>query len=274
MKRRDFNQTVAGTVSASLIAAPALAQRGANDKIVIAAMGMGGRGTRLASEFEALDNIEVKAVYDVDRTRAESAANAVSKVNGRTIDHGQDFRKVLEDKDVDALVIASSNHWHAPAAVMAAAAGKHVYVEKPCCHTPREGELMVEAARKYGRQIQHGTQRRSRPSLIEGLARLREGAIGRVYYAKCYYRANRPSLGNGKEVAPPDYLDYDLWQGPAPRRSYLDNRIHYNWHWFWHWGNGELGNNGVHRIDIARAGLGVDYPVQVISSGGRYRFPG
>ncbi len=273
MKRRNFTQSAAGAASAGLLAAPAFAQRGANEKIVVAAMGMGGRGTRLASGFEAFDNVEVTAVYDVDVSRAEAAAHAVGKVNGRKIAHGQDFRQMLEDDDVDVLVIGASNHWHAPATVMAAAAGKHVYVEKPCSHNPREGELMVEAARKYDRRIQHGTQRRSRPSLVEGLARLQEGAIGRVFYAKCYYRANRPTLGNGMQTPPPEYLDYDLWQGPAPRRPYLDNRIHYNWHWFWHWGNGELGNNGVHRIDIARAGLQVDFPVQVVSSGGRYRFP-
>ena len=275
MKRRQFNQSAAAGAfsAASLISAPAFARKGANEKIVVAAMGMGGRGTKLASGFEGLENVEVKAVYDVDQTRAGAAAAAVGKVNGRTIAHGQDFRKMLEDKDVDVLVIASSNHWHGPATVMAARAGKHVYVEKPCSHNPGEGEMMVAAARKYDRRIQHGTQRRSRRSLVEGLARLKEGFIGNVYYAKCYYRGKRDTIGNGKETAAPDYLNYDLWQGPAPRRPYTDNRIHYNWHWFWHWGNGELGNNGVHRIDIARAGLEVDYPIQVISSGGRYRYP-
>ena len=272
MKRRQFNRTTAAAVTAGL-SGPALAKNGANEKIVFAAMGMGGRGAKLASGFEGLDNVELKAVYDVDRTRAEAAAAAVGKVNGRTVAHGQDFRKAIDDPDIDALIIASSNHWHASGTVMAAAAGKHVYVEKPCSHNPREGELMVAAARKYDRRIQHGTQRRGRPSLIKGLSRLREGAIGRVYYAKCYYRAGRDSIGIGKETESPEHLDYDLWQGPAPRRPFLDNRIHYNWHWFWHWGNGELGNNGVHRIDIARAGLGVGYPVQVMSSGGRYRYP-
>ena len=275
MKRRNFTKCTAGTAALSALSKTSIAQQatGANEKIVVAAMGMGGRGTQLATGFESLDNVEVKAVFDVDKTRAEGAAASVGNVNNRTIESGQDFRKILEDKDVDVLVIASSNHWHAPAAVMAAAAGKHVYVEKPCSHNPREGELMVAAARKYDRRIQHGTQRRSRPSVVEGLARLKEGAIGRVYYAKCYYRGKRPSLGTGKETPPPDYLDYELWQGPAPRRPYLDNRIHYNWHWHWHWGNGELGNNGVHHVDIARAGLEVDYPIQVASSGGRYRYP-
>ena len=274
MKRRAFSRTIAGVATSGLLSAKAAtAKPGANDKIVIASMGMGGRGTKIASGFEALDGVEIKAVYDVDRTRAAAAALAVGKVNGRTIGHGQDFRKILEDPEIDALTITCSNHWHGPAAVMAAAAGKHVYVEKPCSHNPHEGELMVAAARKYDIRMQHGTQRRSRPALREGIARLHEGAIGNVYYAKCYYRGKRPSLGNGVEIEAPDDLDYDLWQGPAPRRPYLDNRIHYNWHWFWHWGNGELGNNGVHHVDIARFVLGVDFPEQVTSSGGRYRYP-
>jgi len=274
MDRRTFVTTTAGAAAATLLGRRASAAAGANEKVVIATMGMGGRGTTLASEFEAMEGVEVKAVFDVDKNRAAQAAEAVGKVNGRRIAFGQDFRHILDDNDVDALVIATCNHWHAPAALSGCAAGKHVYVEKPCCHNPREGEMLIEAARKYDRRIQHGTQRRSNPKLVEGLARLREGVIGRIYYAHCYYRNARPSLGVGKEAPPPDYLDYDLWQGPAPRRPYKDNLIHYNWHWHWHWGNGELGNNGVHRLDIARAGLGVNFPVHVVSLGGRFHWQG
>lgn len=272
MKRRTFLQSTAA--AAGSLSVPSLHAAGSNRKLVVAAMGMGGRGMTLASGLEELNDVEVKSLYDVDSVRAEYAAHVVGKVQGREdIEFGQDFREALDDPDIDALVIASSNHWHAPATVLAAAAGKHVYVEKPCSHNPHEGELMIAASEQFDRRIQHGTQRRSRPGELAGLARLREGAIGRPYYAHCYYRAARPSLGNGEPAEVPDYLDYDLWQGPAPRTPYLDNRIHYNWHWFWRWGNGELGNNGVHRIDIAREALGVDFPVHVISSGGRYRYP-
>ncbi len=173
-------------------------------------------------------------------------------------------------KAVDALVIATCNHWHAPAAILACAAGKHVYVEKPCSHNPREGEMMVAAARKHRRLVQMGNQRRSMPAAIEAIAQLRSGVIGRVYYAQSWYLNTRPSIGAGKSAPVPEGLDYDLWQGPVPRRPFKSNYLHYNWHWFWHWGNGELGNNGVHAVDTCRWGLGVDYPVQATSVGGRF----
>lgn len=273
MDRRTF--LAATTTAAAGVAVDATRAQGgtsANARVVIAALGMGGRGTTLASQLAALPGVAVKSVYDVDRIRAEYAAHVVGRVGDRQVSWGQDFRECLDDPDVDAVVVATSNHWHAPATLLACRAGKHVYVEKPCSHNPREGELIVEAAKNYGRLVQHGTQRRSNPSIRQGLARVREGAIGRPYYAHCYYRANRPSIGVGKKVPVPDYLDYELWQGPAPRRPYRDNLIHYNWHWHWHWGNGELGNNGIHRVDIARAALGASYPIHVNSSGGRFHW--
>ncbi|MCI0641829.1 MAG: Gfo/Idh/MocA family oxidoreductase, partial [Gemmataceae bacterium] len=173
---------------------------------------------------------------------------------------------------VDIVVVATCNHWHAPGTIAACNAGKHVYVEKPCSHNPREGELMVQAARKHKRHVQMGNQRRSWPRVIEAMDELRKGVIGRVYFAQAWYTNNRPSIGRGKEGPPPKSLDYDLWQGPAPRRPYRSNYLHYNWHWFWHWGNGELGNNGVHSIDLCRWGLGVNYPIKATSAGGRYRY--
>ena len=176
-------------------------------------------------------------------------------------------------KSVDAVVIATCNHWHAPIAILACAAGKHVYVEKPCSHNPHEGEQMVEAARKHKRVVQMGNQRRSWPQMIETMERIRNGsAIGRAYYAQCWYTNSRLSIGKGKEMAPPADLDYALWQGPAPHRPFHSNYLHYNWHWFWNWGNGELGNNGVHFLDLCRWGLGVDFPTAVTSTGGRLRY--
>jgi predicted dehydrogenase len=147
-----------------------------------------------------------------------------------------------------------------------------VYVEKPVSHNPHEGEMLVQAAEKYKRIIQIGTQRRSWPTLVQGLGELKDGVIGKVYMAKAWYANTRGPIGIGKAVPVPANLDYDLWQGPAPRKPYKDNLIHYNWHWFWHWGTGEALNNGTHEIDVARWGMGLDYPLKVNSVGGRYQF--
>ncbi|MCG8308330.1 MAG: Gfo/Idh/MocA family oxidoreductase, partial [Cytophagales bacterium] len=151
-------------------------------------------------------------------------------------------------------------------------AGKHVYVEKPCSHNPQEGELLVEAAKKYGKVVQMGNQRRSWPNVVEGINALKSGAIGRVYFGKGWYSNNRPSIGIGKKALVPEWLHWELWQGPAPRVDYKDNIVHYNWHWFWHWGTGEALNNGTHMIDLLRWGMDVDFPVRASSSGGRYRY--
>jgi predicted dehydrogenase len=263
-----------GTASAaSLMLLPAHAEiKGANEKLIVGVMGTGGRGTGLAQLFEQQPQCEVAYVCDVARERMDQAAQMVAKVKNRTPRTVKDFRHILDDKDVNILVIATCNHWHAPAAILACAAGKHVYVEKPCSHNPREGELLVEAGRKYKRQVQMGNQRRSWPKIIEAIEEVRAGAIGRAYYARSWYTNVRPSIGKGSLAPVPDGLDFRLWQGPAPRRPFHTNYLHYNWHWFWHWGNGELGNNGVHMLDVCRWGLDVDFPLHVSSSGGRYRF--
>ncbi|MDW8221664.1 MAG: Gfo/Idh/MocA family oxidoreductase [Gemmatales bacterium] len=244
---------------------------GANERVGVAVMGL-GRGLDLARTLEQQSDAQVLYVCDVDRRRVERAVDQIGKLRGRSPRGVADFRRFLEDKQVDAVVVATCNHWHAAATILACKAGKHVYVEKPCSHTPREGELMVAAARHYRRLVQMGNQRRSWPVIQEAIAALQQGAIGRVYQAQSWYTNRRPTIGRGQEAPPPDWLDYELWQGPAPRRPYRTNVIHYNWHWFWHWGNGELGNNGVHMIDLCRWGLAVDYPIQVTSSGGRFRF--
>ncbi len=242
--------------------------------VTIGIMGM-GRGMSLAQTFGVLPGVRIKYVCDLDPKRVEAARAAVEKLECEPKQTPQavgDFRKILDDPEVDALICSAPNHWHAPAAIMACQANKHCYVEKPCCHNPWEGELLVAMSRKYNRAVQMGNQRRSGPGFIEAMRRLHEGIIGRVYLSKCWYTAVRPTIGTGVPAPVPEGFDYAMWQGPAPHKDFRSNYLHYNWHWFWHWGNGELGNNGIHSIDIGRWGLNAGYPTRVTSSGGRYRY--
>ena len=278
-RRRFIKKSVTGAAALSLggilpgFSASSYARiLGANERIQVGVMGVNSRGFALASNFAAQKNCEIRFICDVDRRAAEKCIDAVSKIQNKAPMAQPDFRKALEDKQLDALVVAAPDHWHAPAALLASAAGKHVYLEKPCSHNPHEGELLVAAVNKYKNVIQMGNQRRSWPNVAAGIAELHGGIIGRPYFAKTWYANNRPSIGLGKKAAIPEWLNYDLWQGPAPRREYQDNLIHYNWHWFWHWGTGEALNNGTHMIDLARWGLQVEFPTKVSSTGGRYRY--
>ncbi|HVI43690.1 MAG TPA: Gfo/Idh/MocA family oxidoreductase [Chitinophaga sp.] len=245
---------------------------GANERVRVAMMGVNSRGLALANSFAGLPDCEVMFVCDVDSRAAAKCIDSVTQRQHRKPEARPDFRKALEDKHLDALVVAAPDHWHAPAAILASSAGKHVYLEKPASHNPQEGEWLVAASAKYKNVIQMGNQRRSWPNVAAAINELRAGAIGRPYFAKGWYTNNRPSIGKGKEVPVPAWLDYELWQGPAPRRAFQDNLVHYNWHWFWHWGTGEALNNGTHMMDLARWGLDVDYPTSVSSIGGRYRY--
>ncbi len=243
-------------------------------KMVVAVMGTNGRGMAHVNELCRLTNVEIAYICDVDD-------NAITKgIEGVMAQQKQkkkpkgikDFRKALEDKNIDALFIAAPDHWHTPASIMAMDAGKHVYVEKPCGVTPQEGEMLIAAQKKYGKVLQMGNQQRSAIESIQAVKEIREGIIGKPYFAKAWYANTRGSIGEGKPAEVPAWLDYEMWQGPAPRQPYQDNLIHYNWHWFKNWGTGEICNNGTHEIDVCRWALGVDYPVRVSSQGGRYHY--
>lgn len=274
MQRRTFlKQSLAASAAgiAAVHVSGSVAKAAPQERVRVAVMGL-GRGASLAESFARLPNAEVAYLCDLDERRSQPVASKLEELTGKRPQMIHDFRDALDDKAVDALVVASPDHWHAPAAILACKAGKHVYCEKPCSHNPQEGEWLVEAARKYGRQVQHGTQRRSSPLWQEAVRKVQDGAIGKVLLARAWYCNPRPSIGKGQEAPVPEWLDWSLWQGPAPERKFRDNLVHYNWHWFWHWGTAELGNNGVHMIDICRQALGVEYPKRVTCLGGRYAF--
>lgn len=245
---------------------------GSNERIQVSVMGVNSRGNALAQNFATQKSCDVLHICDVDSRAIVKCLTALKVRQNIAAKAYTDFRKSLESKDIDALVIAAPDHWHAPAALLAMQAGKHVYIEKPCSHNPNEGEILVKAAETYGKIVQMGNQRRSWPNVVEGIQALKNGEIGRVYFGKGWYSNNRPSIGIGKETPVPDWLDWNLWQGPAPRRNFKDNLVHYNWHWHWHWGTGEALNNGTHMIDLLRWGMEVNYPIKVSSNGGRYRY--
>lgn len=271
--RREFLATTAAGAAATTFFGSARAADGVppSEQVIVGVMGL-SRGMSLCNTFGSLPGVRLKYVCDVDSERLAKALSSIETSSDQRPEGVGDFRTILDDPEVDVLVCAAPNHWHAPASILACTAEKHVYVEKPCSHNPQEGEMLVEASRRYNRAVQMGSQRRSSAGFQAAIQALRDGAIGNVYLARSWYNAMRPSIGTGKPADVPATLNYDLWQGPAPRRPYIDNRIHYNWHWFWHWGNGELGNNGVHALDFCRWGLGVEYPVKVTSAGGRYRW--
>lgn len=272
--RRNFlKQTTVLTAGAALL--PRSLRAGSpNETVRVAVIGCNGRGLGHIAALLEVPHVEIACICDVDRRAVEKGIAAVQKKQARAPKGATDLRRVLEDPEIDAVTIATPDHWHAPATILACAAGKHVYVEKPGSHNLRESEWIVAAAHKHQRVVQMGNQRRSWPWVAEAMAALHGGELGKVSFARGWYTNKRPSIGKGQVVPVPEWLDYSLWQGPAPEQPFRDNLIHYNWHWFWNWGTGELGNNGVHALDLARWGLGVELPRRITCGGGRYHYPG
>lgn len=259
---------VAGATVASTFAKRAAA--GANDKLVMGLIGCGGRGSHVAELLTRSDNVEFAYVCDPDQGRLARAAEKFSSSSPQAV---EDMRRVFDDPAVDAVLVATPNHWHAPASILACDAGKHVYVEKPCSHNIREGRLLVEAARRNNRVVQHGTQMRSTKTIQQAVEALRDGVIGTVMVAKAWNVQQRSSIGHTDPSAAPAGFNYDLWVGPVPRVPYRSNCHHGTWNWWYHFGTGDMGNDGVHDIDYARWGLGVDtHPDAISASGGKYFF--
>jgi predicted dehydrogenase len=260
----------AGAVTAHLAKSKAV---GANDKIRICVLGVNGRGQDHIRGFMKQPDAEVAMICDVDRQLLDQRAGEFEKTYSKRVKTETDLRRVFESKEIDAVSIAMPNHWHSLAAIWACQAGKDVYVEKPASHNVFEGRKMVEAAHKYKRIVQHGVQLRSSEAIREAVDHLRNGVIGDVYMARGLVFRWRPSIGKKSPEPTPDYIDWNLWQGPAQERQFSRRYVHYNWHWHWDYGNGDVGNQGIHETDMCLWGLGVDtLPAKIAAMGGKFTF--
>ncbi|MCU1320886.1 MAG: oxidoreductase domain protein [Acidobacteriaceae bacterium] len=274
ISRREFLTTAATTAAAFAPSARSYARIvGANDRVNFAVIGLNSRAYAHLSALKTNSkDIHITHVCDVESNILKKFADKTEKDFGYAPATDKDYRKILASADVDAITIATPDHWHAPMAIAGVQAGKHVYVEKPCSHNPAEGAMLVAARDKSGKLVQMGTQQRSSPHTIKIVGQIHDGLIGRAYAANAWYANTRKSIGVGKPAAVPATLDWDLWQGPAPRQAYTDNVQPYNWHWFKVWGTGETLNNGTHEVDVSRWALGVDFPNSITASGGRYAY--
>ena len=275
--RRDFlrlatgGTTLAAWTGASLLNNPSRVL-GAHDRVRVGIIGLHGRGADHLHGFARLKNLEIVALCDVDDAVLRQRVAEMEKMNLPAPKTYGDVRKLLEDQSLDAVSIATPNHWHSLMGIWACQAGKDVYVEKPCSHNLWEGQQLVRAAQKYKRIVQHGTQARSKSAVREGVSRVRDGLIGETYMARGLCFKWRDTIGRAKPEPVPGGVDYDLWTGPAPLKPFTRNRFHYNWHWIWDTGNGDLGNQGVHQVDAARWALGVRFPNRVSATGGHFMF--
>ncbi len=246
---------------------------GPNDQIRVAVIGVRGRGMEHVHSYLKLKDARITTICDVDQKVIKPATLEISAVYGSAPKYVQDLRRVFDDPEIDAVSIATPNHWHSLATIWACQAGKDVYVEKPISHNVSEGRKAVEAARKYNKIVQAGTQCRSHKGIQDAIEFLRSGKLGQIYMAKGLCYKPRGSIGHKPDGPVPEGLDYDLWTGPAEMRPFNPNKLHYNWHWIWNTGNGDLGNQGIHQMDLARWGLGKnEFPKTVMSAGGRYGY--
>lgn len=271
LTRRQF----IGASAAAVVAAGTMPKGrvfGANNRVRVGVVGLHGRGQSHMNGFAELPLSDVVALCDVDKNVLEAAAKALKEKTGKKVKTFTDMRDMLESKTVDAVSFATPNHWHTLGSVWACQAGKDVYVEKPLSHEVWEGRQLVAAAEKYGRIVQHGTQNRSDPQWVRAMQRLKAGEIGEVFMARALCYKRRDAIPEAQPEAPPKNLDWNLWQGPAQERQFSKCYVHYNWHWFWDYGNGDIGNQGVHQMDVAVWGLGKGLPVRVSSSGGRFGY--
>ncbi len=273
--RRDFLKITSAGIATTALTTTASSYAGilgANDRVRVAVCGVRGRGNDHIHGFSRVPGTELAALCDVDENVSQQRVGEIEKMGLPKPKSYVDVRKLLEDKEIDAISIATPNHWHSLMGIWACQAGKDVYVEKPCSHNTFEGRQLVRAVKKYNRICQHGSQSRSNPGMIEAIHRLNDGTTGDVYMARALCYKWRPSIGHAKEEPVPAGVNYDLWTGPAPLKPFTKNRFHYNWHWIWDTGNGDIGNQGIHEVDIARWGLGVGFPVSVSAMGGHFMF--
>ena len=282
--RRNFLATaVSGTVAAVVapsvfaaekeIVSPTVIPKeafGANDRIRVAVLGVNGRGNNHVEDVMNQQNVVVATLCDPDMNILKAKAKSFEEKYKQKVAIEQDFRKVYDDKNIDAVTLATPNHWHALQAIYACQAGKDVYVEKPATHNIFEGKKLIEAAYKYNRIVQHGVQLRSSTAIREAIQHLRNGVIGRVYMSRGLVYRWRPDIGNKGISKIPDGLNYDLWCGPAPMVPFTQNLVHYNWHWHWNYGNGDVGNQGIHETDLCMWGLDVGLPERITSMGGKF----
>lgn len=271
--RRSFLKSSVASLGAAALAKRAWANSsalGANERVRIAVIGVHGQGWAHVGGWLNTPGVEIAALCDADSAGLNQRADELDKKTKGNVARVTDLRKLLEDRSIDAVSIATPNHWHTLAGLWAMQAGKDAYVEKPLCHNIWEGRQLVKAARKYNRMCQHGTQGRSAPAIREAMQKLRDGVIGKVYMARGLCYKWRDSIGQSSGPQPvPQSVDYDLWLGPAPQKPPQRKSFHYDWHWFWDYGNGDIGNQGVHEMDMARWGLGVEMPTRVQSTGGK-----
>jgi predicted dehydrogenase len=273
IERREFLKTTGQAITAGA-ATLALGGRvlGANDRVRVGICGVRGRGNDHIKGYEKVSDAEIAALCDVDENVLNQRLGEIEKFGAPRPQSYGDVRKMLDDKSIDAISIATPNHWHSLIGIWACQAGKDVYVEKPCSHNLFEGRQLVSAVKKYNRIAQHGSQSRSNPGMMEAIKHLSDGTIGDVYMARALCFKWRPSIGHAPQEPVPAGVNYELWTGPAPLKPFTRNRFHYNWHWNWDTGNGEVGNQAIHEIDIARWGLGARFPTSVSAMGHHFMF--